>query len=379
MQLHDLTKELGTQGDFASQALFKLAQTQTLIQLQFSDVTSAQTAVLERRLRQFDASVTHKGTTVTTLLTYEATKQLSDNWLTWFPGEQEADKQLTNVLASYELGWQANDFQFELREKPMIYAIMNITPDSFYDGGRYTTEEAVSAHIAEMVEAGADLIEVNGQTTRPGYTEVTPEVEIERTIPYIKQIKQLYPDMAVGIDTYKLPVMKAAIDAGVDVINDVNSFTDDPEKLPYLAQQRVGLLTMLNGRGNDFTNLSEEMHTFFEDNIKAITDAGVAFDRIALDQGIGYSKLPDSKQDFVMMRNVDQFNDLNRPMMVAVSRKGFYKQLLGLEKDDRLPMTLITETEMMLKGGRIIRVHDVEETRQMITFLNEIEKGHWLA
>ncbi len=121
------------------------------------------------------------------------------------------------------------------------------------------------------------------------------------------------------------------------------------------------------------------MHTFFEDNIKAITDAGVAFDRIALDQGIGYSKLPDSKQDFVMMRNVDQFNDLNRPMMVAVSRKGFYKQLLGLEKDDRLPMTLITETEMMLKGGRIIRVHDVEETRQMITFLNEIEKGHWLA
>lgn len=379
MQIHDTTKALAGQNDFASQALFKLTQDQTLIQLQFTDATSAQADALKTRLRQFDGTVTHKGTTVSGLLTYEATKQLSDNWLTWFPGEQEADKQLTNVLASYELGWQANDFRFELREKPMIYAIMNITPDSFYDGGRYQTKEAVSTHIAEMVEAGADLIEVNGQTTRPGYTEVTPEVEIERTIPYIKQIKLLYPDMAVGIDTYKLPVMKAAIDAGVDVINDVNSFTDDPEKLPYLAKQRVGLLTMLNGRGNDFTNLSEEMHTFFEDNIKTITDAGVAFDRIALDQGIGYSKLPDSKQDFVMMRNVDQFNDLNRPMMVAVSRKGFYKQLLGLEKDDRLPMTLITETEMMLKGGRIIRVHDVEETRQMITFLDEIEKGYWLA
>ena len=148
-------------------------------------------------------------------------------------------------------------------------------------------------------------------------------------------------------------------DAGVAIINDINSFTDDPAKVKLMAQSDVGLLTMLNGRDFDFKVMTDEAHQFFEDNLNALTAAGIDRDRIAIDQGLGYAnaQVQDDDQDYVIMNNTDQFNDLNRPMMVAVSRKGYMHNLLGLKKDDRLPMTLVSEVAMMQKGGKIIR-HD---------------------
>ncbi len=160
----------------------------------------------------------------------------------------------------------------------------------------------------------------------------------------------------------------------------MNSFADDPAKLTLMAQSNVGLLTMLNGRQFDFGVMTAESHSFFEQNIQMLVDAGIDFERIAIDQGLGYadSKVNNDDQDYVIMNNVDQFNDLNRPMMVAVSRKGYMGTLLGLKKDERLPMTLVSEVAMIQKGGKIIRVHDVEETRQMVTLLDRINNGYWL-
>lgn len=371
LELHD---------DFASQALASLARQQRLLVLEFNDLTVTTRTQLAHRIAQLDGQwyISENGTAAKALITLAGLRLMIQNWLQWLPDEAPTLRQLEAIDSNYALIWQVRDRQFDLSKRAMVYAIMNITPDSFFDGGKYQTEAAVLAHVAEMVAAGADVIEVNGQTTRPGYVEVTPEVEIERTIPYIKAIRAQYPDIVIAIDTYKLPVMEAAIAAGVDIINDVNSFADDPAKLALLANSNVGLLTMLNARDKDITVMTPEMHEAFAENLNMLTEAGIAYERIALDQGIGYSKVPHGVQDYGMMLNVNQFNDFNRPMMVAISRKGYLGNLLGLAKEDRLAMTLVSEAVMYLRGGRIMRVHDVLETKQMVTLLDTIESGYWI-
>lgn len=381
MQIKEITDQLQNATDFQSQALYQLTQQQRLVVLRFNALSAAEQAELQKRLRQLDATISKTADGYDGLLTIPALRLLAQHWSDWFPAETTGEQALKQILAAHDLDWQVAGKRFKLRDTSMIYGIMNITPDSFYDGGRYTTMDAVLAHVSEMLEAGADVIEVNGQTTRPGYTEVTPEVELERTIPYIKAISSHFPGAVLAIDTYKIPVMAAAIDAGVAIINDVNSFTDEPAKLKLMAQSDVGLLTMLNGRNFNFKVMTDEAHQFFEDNLKALTVAGIDRDRIAIDQGLGYAsdQVKDDAQDYVIMNNTDHFNDLNRPMMVAVSRKGYMANLLGLKKDERLPMTLVSEVAMIQKGGKIIRVHDVKETRQMVTLLDRINQGYWLA
>lgn len=381
MQIRELTNQFQEATDFQSQALYQLTQQQRLIALFFTSLAVSEQTELQKRLRQLDAVMVVSDGDVFGLLKLPALRLLTQHWPAWFPDDHTGEQTLKRILTKHDLDWQVAGKRFKLRDTSMIYGIMNITPDSFYDGGRYTTMDTVLAHVSEMLEAGADVIEVNGQTTRPGYTEVTPEVEIERTIPYIKAIASRFPEAVLAIDTYKVPVMDAAIDAGVAIINDVNSFTDDPAKLKLMAQSNVGLLTMLNGRNFDFKIMTDEAHQFFEDNLNDLTAAGIDRDRIAIDQGLGYAnaQVKNDDQDYVIMNNTDQFNDLERPMMVAVSRKGYMAKLLGLKKDERLPMTLVSEVAMMKKGGKIIRVHDVKETRQMVTLLDRINQGYWLA
>lgn len=381
MQIQEITQQFSQANDFQSKAVYQLAQQQRLIALHFTDLGAPQVTELVKRLHQLDAIVTVNKDDVSGLVTIPALRLLATHWLAWFAEDRGGLQALKQVLKAHELDWQVAGQRFKLRDTSMIYAIMNITPDSFYDGGRYTTMDAVLKHVEEMLEAGADVIEVNGQTTRPGYTEVTPDVELDRTIPYIKAIKSRFPEAVLAIDTYKVPVMSEAIDAGVAIINDVNSFTDDPAKLNLMAQSDVGLLTMLNGRNFDFKVMTTEAHQFFEDNLTTLMSAGIKRDRIAIDQGLGYARpdVKDDAQDYVIMNSVDQFNDLHRPMMVAVSRKGYMHNLLGLKKDDRLPMTLVSEVAMLQKGGKILRVHDVTETRQMVILLDRINAGYWLA
>lgn len=380
MKINEITDHFKQSNDFNSQVLYQLAQQQRLVALHFVALDAPALTELEKRLRQLDAVVTVDEDGMSGLVTLPALRLLSTHWLDWFTDDEEGSTALKQILQAHELNWQVADKRFELRDTAMIYGIMNITPDSFYDGGRYATEDAVLAHVSDMLAAGADVIEVNGQTTRPGYTEVTPEIEMQRTIPYIKAIKSRFPDAVLAIDTYKVPVMQAAIDAGVAIINDVNSFTDDQAKLDLMAKSDVGLLTMLNGRNFDFEVMTDEAHQFFEDNLKALTDAGIDRERIAIDQGLGYAndQVQDDAQDYVIMNNLDHFNDINRPMMVAVSRKGYMHNLLGLAKDERLPMTLVSEVQMIQKGGKIIRVHDVKETKQMVTLLDRINSGYWI-
>jgi len=379
MLVQDITGSFARATDFASQALRAQAARQQQVILQFSDYNREQQLKLTQLCHQLDGVVQATPDQLTVLLSQAAGRLLTKQWSQVFHNHATVQLQLTQIMKQYEIYWQAGTHRFNLTQRPMIYGIMNITPDSFYDGGRYETMDDVLTHVAEMLQAGADVIEVNGQTTRPGFKEVTPEVELDRTLPYIRAIKKRFPEAVLAIDTYKYPVMKAVVTEGVSIINDVNAFTDDPRKLALMADSRVGLLTMHSSREQEYADLTGSMRHFFEHNLAELTSAGIDLERIALDQGIGYSKVAHGEQDYVMMRNIDEFNYLQRPMMVAISRKGYLGLLLGLKKEDRLAMTLVTETAMMLKGGRILRVHDVAETQQLLTLLDRIENGYWLA
>lgn len=379
MLVQDITSSLAQATDFASQALNAQVQRQQQLVLRFSDYNREQQLRLTQLCQQLDGVVLASPEQLTVLLNQTAGRQLTHQWSRVFTDQATTQIQLTQIMKQYDVFWQTGEHRFNLTKKPMIYGIMNITPDSFFDGGQYKTKDDVLNHVDAMLQAGADVIEVNGQTTRPGFTEVTPQVELDRTLPYIRAIKARFPEAVLAVDTYKYDVMQAVLEEGVSIINDVNAFTDDPRKFKLMADSRVGLLTMHSSRDQEYTDLTSSMRGFFEQNLAALTSHGIDIERIALDQGIGYSQVAHGEQDYVMMRNIDEFNYLRRPMMVAISRKGYLGLLLGLKKEDRLPMTLVTEAAMMLKGGRIIRVHDVAETKQLITLLGRIENGYWLS
>lgn len=293
-------------------------------------------------------------------------------------GDENLDQQLAKIIQNNSIFWKAGRFKFNLSKKPLIYGILNITPDSFYDGGWYQNKSDIAKRIEEMIESGVDVIEVGGQTTRPGFQEIAASEELDRIESTIKLIRSKYKNVAIAVDTYKYEVMEKVI-KNVDIINDVNAFTDDQRKLELLKQSDVGLLTMHSARDKNYSNLTGEMKNFFEKNIDDLTKSGIDIDRIALDQGVGYAKIADGYQDYAMMKNIDQFNYLRRPMMVAISRKGFGAKLFNLKKEDRLEVTLIAEAYMYLHGGRILRVHDLNETLQLVKMLDVIRNGYWFG
>lgn len=361
----------------ASAIYDKLAHSQQMLFLTWECEDDELTNQVAHFLNHFDAAIAHLKGKVEFMLPLTAFHLMAHRATSKWPTDEELCRSLAKIAANHTVYWRAGRFDFNISAKPIIYGIMNITPDSFYDGGRYNTPEAMREHIRQMVAAGADVIEVNGQTTKPGgYKEVSPEEELARIVPGIKMLQKEFPNVAIAVDTYKLPVMEKVLAMGVDIINDVRAF-DDQRKLLLLKNSRAGLVTMHSSRDREYGNLTVEMKHFFEHNLAKISEAGINLDRVIIDEGIGYSKVADGEQDYAMMRNIDEFRYLNRPIMVAISRKGFGKKLFDLPKDERLPVTLIAETYMYLHGGRVLRVHDIEETRQLVKMIDTITAGYW--
>ncbi len=361
----------------ASAIYDKLAHNQQMLFLTWECEDDELTNQVAHFLNHFDAAIAHLKGKVEFMLPLTAFHLMAHCATSKWPTDEELCRSLAKIAANHTVYWRAGRFDFNVSAKPIIYGIMNITPDSFYDGGRYNTPEAMREHIRQMVAAGADVIEVNGQTTKPGgYKEVSPEEELARIVPGIKMLQKEFPNVAIAVDTYKLPVMEKVLAMGVDIINDVRAF-DDQRKLLLLKNSRAGLVTMHSSRDREYGNLTVEMKHFFEHNLAKISEAGINLDRVIIDEGIGYSKVADGEQDYAMMRNIDEFRYLNRPIMVAISRKGFGKKLFDLPKDERLPVTLIAETYMYLHGGRVLRVHDIEETRQLVKMIDTITAGYW--
>lgn len=374
----NITKERDITGtSLAEKVLLDQVQKEQKLVLNWNDIPSDCMQKVIDFIDHFDTSYEVKESSVQFLLPLIAIKPFINACEKTWNNDSNLLESINSVARENTIIWKAGRFCFDTIDKPIVYAILNITPDSFYDGGRYQTEEQIKKHVEEIVNAGADVIEVGGQTTKPGgYVEITPEEEISRVIPTIRYIHDNYPQIAVAVDTYKIPVMKAAIEAGVDIVNDVRAF-EDPEKVKLIAESNVGLVTMHSNRDTEYDNLTKVMCEFFTNNLRMLIDGGIDKDRIILDQGIGYAKVADGEQDYAMMRNINQLNRFGRPILVAISRKGFGKKLFNLDKEDRLPVTLVAETAMFMAGGRVIRAHDIAETKQLVDMIDVINRNYW--
>lgn len=374
----NITKERDITGtSLAEKVLLDQVQKEQKLVLNWNNIPSDYMQKVIDFIDHFDTSYEVKESSIQFLLPLIAIKPFISACEKTWSNDSNLLESINSIARENTIIWKAGRFRFDTIDKPIVYAILNITPDSFYDGGRYQTEEQIKKHVEEIVNAGADVIEVGGQTTKPGgYVEITPEEEISRVIPTIRYIHDNYPQVAVAVDTYKIPVMKAAIEAGVDIVNDVRAF-EDPEKVKLMAESNVGLVTMHSNRDTEYDNLTKVMCEFFTNNLRMLIDGGIDKDRIILDQGIGYAKVADGEQDYAMMRNINQLNRFGRPILVAISRKGFGKKLFNLDKEDRLPVTLVAETAMFMAGGRVIRAHDIAETKQLVDMIDVINRNYW--
>lgn len=259
--------------------------------------------------------------------------------------------------------------EFCLNERTYIMGILNVTPDSFSDGGKFNSLEKAKARVEEMIKEGADIIDVGGESTRPGYTEVSVKDEIDRVVPIIKMIKENF-DVEVSIDTYKSEVAIEAIQAGVSIINDIWGFKKDKNMAKVCADSKVVCVLMHNREDIPYNDLMRDIKEDLIESINLALDAGVKRENIILDPGIGFAKTLD--QNLETMNNVDKIKELGFPVLLGTSRKSMIGLTLDLPKDERLEGTLATTVIGITKGCEFVRVHDIKENKRVCVMTDTI-------
>lgn len=259
--------------------------------------------------------------------------------------------------------WQIKENQLNL-DHGLVYGVLNLSPESFFDGNQVTTQQEIINKAKIMIAAGADVIEVGGQSTKPGFNELTIEDEIQRIAPIVEILKEL-TTIPIAIDTYKFAVMQNAIELGVDIINDINGFETE-EKQQLIADWDGGLVSMFNSRGKNIDKIIPTLIDFFEKQIIQFDHLKIDINRLVVDPGVGFVDSRDGLQDIEIIQNISELNKLQQPIMAAVDDKGWIKSLLGLEIDQRKIPTLIAQLLMYQNGAKIIRTHDVLATKQML-------------
>lgn len=258
----------------------------------------------------------------------------------------------------------------QLPQKTLVMGVVNTTPDSFSDGGINLDPDIAVAAGLQMLRDGADIIDVGGESTRPGSECVKPEEELRRTIPVIEAICRDRPDAMVSIDTRRHVVAEKAVKAGACIINDVSGFRDDPMLADLAREADTGLIVMhMLGKPRTmqteirYNSFPGDIYDFFRERIRFLEDAGIKPERIAIDPGIGFGKTFD--QNLILINRVDYFQSLGKPVLVGPSRKAFIGKIL----DEPVPAargigTLAAVTAAVLRGAAIVRVHDVREAVQ---------------
>ncbi|MGL5415690.1 MAG: dihydropteroate synthase [Clostridium sp.] len=259
--------------------------------------------------------------------------------------------------------------EFDLKERTYIMGILNITPDSFSDGGEYNNIQQAKERVKEMIEQGADIIDVGGESTRPGFNEVSAEEEIERVVPVIRMIKENF-DIPVSIDTYKSKTAEKAIEAGADLINDIWGFKRDSNMANVCAKTKVPCILMHNREAIPYQNLMKDIKSDLIESINIALDAGVPREKIILDPGIGFAKT--LEENLETMNNLEKIKDLEFPMLLGTSRKSIIGLTLNLPKDERVEGTLATTVLGIAKGCEFIRVHDVKENKRVCLMTDRI-------
>ena len=259
--------------------------------------------------------------------------------------------------------WQTARFRLSL-DRPLVMGIVNATPDSFSDGGRFATADDARRHCDLLVEQGADILDIGGESTRPGARQPDSEEELARVLPVLRHAVGL--GRAVSVDTSSPALMRAAIEAGVDIVNDVRALSR-PGAVEAVARSDVGVCLM-HMRGEPGTMQAEanyddvvrEVHDFLAGRLGDVSAAGVALDRIALDPGIGFAKSPE--HNWQLLREQGRLLSLGRPLLVGWSRKSSLGWLTGRPVDQRVAASVAAALAAVQRGARIVRVHDVAET-----------------
>lgn len=251
--------------------------------------------------------------------------------------------------------------EFNIGERTYVMGILNVTPDSFSDGGKFNTVDMAIKRVEKLIKDGADIIDIGGESTRPNFEEVSEADEIERVVPIIKAIKEKF-DIPISIDTYKSTTAEAAIKAGADMINDIWGFKKDPNMAKVAAKYNVPCVLMHNRKEAKYDNLMKDLMYDLEERINIALDAGVIRENIILDPGIGFAKT--LEQNLIVINNLDVIKSLELPVLLGTSRKSMIGLTLNLPVDERVEGTIATTVLGIVKGCEFIRVHDVLENKR---------------
>jgi dihydropteroate synthase len=261
---------------------------------------------------------------------------------------------------------------------PLVMGILNVTPDSFSDGGKYADHETACAHAREMVAQGADLIDIGGESTRPGALPVPADEQIRRVVPVIAALRREM-DVLISIDTTRAAVAEAATDAGADILNDVTAARDDPEMLPLAARRGLPIILMhMQGepgtmqQAPSYADVVAEVKQFLAQRLAAAVQAGLDRALVLLDPGIGFGKTVE--HNLLLLRHMDILASLGPPLVIGTSRKRFIGAITGEDQPSgRLMGTAATVAWSVLKGAGIVRVHDVGPIVQVVRMIRAIQ------
>lgn len=257
---------------------------------------------------------------------------------------------------TYELAGGVN---LELGRRTLVMGILNVTPDSFSDGGRYMAVDAAVEHAVRMVEAGADILDIGGESTRPGHEPVPADEEIRRVIPVIRAVREALPHVPLSIDTYKAETARKALEAGVHIINDIWGLTADPEMARTAAEFGCPVVISHNRRETGgYADIARDVAADLLASVRTALDAGVDPYNIWLDPGIGFAKEYEDNLD--MMGRLAELVRLGYPVLLGTSRKRFIRHTLDLPADDVVEGTAATVALGIAQGCQVVRVHDVD-------------------
>ena len=267
---------------------------------------------------------------------------------------------------------QLNKHVFDLK-RPLLMGILNITPDSFSDGGKYLTLNEALKRAHEMIEEGVDIIDIGGESTRPGSEPVSADEELKRIIPIIEALKK-DSDIAISVDTYKAEVMKEVIDMDVAMINDIYALSQSGA-IDVIKHSKVGICLMhMQGTPQtmqinpQYTNVVNEVKLFLEARANDLVSEGIDKSRMILDPGFGFGKT--FEHNIELLQHLESFHSLKLPLLVGLSRKSFIRKILSGEHDDHLSGSIAAAIFSVIKGAKILRVHDVKETKSALKVIN---------
>ncbi len=250
-----------------------------------------------------------------------------------------------------------------------IMGILNITPDSFSDGGRYNGTDAALRQAEKMICEGADLLDIGGESTRPDYTQISVDTEIERVVPIISAIKKNF-DIPVSCDTYKSQVAAAALSVGADMINDIWGLKHDSAMAGVIKEYDSSVCLMHNRADTSYTNLIDDIKSDLRDSIAIAKASGIDDSKIIVDPGIGFAKT--YEQNLLVTKQLEEFADLGYPLLYGASKKSMIGLALNLPTDERLEGTLATTAVAAMKGAMFIRVHDVKGNKRVADMVQKI-------